>query len=85
MKSRRPVNSDVMWLSFITAPAFLLEVMDKEASVTDLWVSAVVIGVGGFFLARYRYWLVAPVLAFALLGAWAHMGGRHLRRRGRVG
>jgi hypothetical protein len=74
MNSRRRVNSTVMLLSLITAPAILLEVMDKEASVTDLWVSAVIIGVGGFLLARYRYWLALPVLAFALFRAWGHIG-----------
>ena len=63
-----------MLLSLITAPAILLEVMDKQASVTDLWVAAVVIAVGGFLLARYRYWLVLPVLAFALLSAWIQIG-----------
>ena len=42
--------------------------------MASLWTRAAIIGVGGFFLARYRFWLVFPVLAFALLLAWVQIG-----------
>ena len=59
---------------FLTAPAVILEVMDKEASVTAMWIGATVIGMGGFFLGRYRYWLAFPFLALGLLLAWVQIG-----------
>jgi len=46
------------------------EVMDKEASLLEIWTESLVLGVGGFFLAKYRYWLLLPVLGVALLIAW---------------
>ena len=41
--------------------AFLLEVMDKEPTVTEIWLIFLIVGIVGFFLCRYRAWLIAPV------------------------
>lgn len=49
------------------------EVMDKEPSLVQIWLLSLVIGVGGFFLARYRYWLLAVVLAVAAVLAWSQL------------
>jgi len=70
MKSRRAVNSDVMLLSLSKNSALLFEVMDKEPSLVQIWIECVVLGIGGLFLSRYRYWLAIAVLALALTLAW---------------
>ncbi len=51
--------------------AIFFEVMDKEPSLIQIWLLSLVIGVGGFFLVRYRYWLLAVVLAIASVLAWS--------------
>ncbi len=40
-------------LSLMNALAIFLEVMDKEPSLVQIWIEFLVIGVGGFLLARY--------------------------------
>ncbi len=47
--------------------AILFEVMDKELSVIEIWLSYLVVGIIGFFLCRYRLWLIAPVFIFTLI------------------
>ena len=47
--------------------AVLFEVMDKELSITEIWLSYLVVGVIGFFLCHYRLWLIAPVVIFTLI------------------
>ena|SRR2546421_9350442 len=59
-----------MLLSLSNTPALLFEVMDKEASLVQIWIECVVLGVGGLFLSRYRYWLAIALLALALILAW---------------
>lgn len=47
--------------------------MDKEPGILSFWLSAAVLGVLGFFLARRRWWLSLPIfalLALGFLGAW---------------
>jgi hypothetical protein len=55
----------------------LFEVMDKEPSLVQIWIVSLVFGVGGFFLANYRYWLLAVVLCIAVLLAWSHLSELH--------
>ena len=50
----------------------LFEVMDKEPSLVEIWITTLILGVGGFFLVKYRYWFLPVVLAIATLLAWAH-------------
>ena len=46
----------------------LLEVMDKEPSIPEFWISALVLGVVGFLAARRRWWWALPVLAILAIG-----------------
>ena len=51
-----------------------LEVMDKEPGIPGFWISAVVLGGVGYFLARRRWWWAVPilvVLAFSTWGVWS--------------
>ena len=50
--------------------ALLLEVMDKEPSLVQIWIECIVLGIGGLFLSRYRYWLAIAVLTLVLILAW---------------
>lgn len=52
------------------APA-LAEVSDKAPSITSLWIWIVVLTVAAFFAGTWRWWAAVPVVAFALLVAWA--------------
>ena len=61
----------------MSAPAFLLEVMDKEPSVLVLWGVSLLLGVGGLLLSRYKYWLALVVVAIALILAWAQVSELH--------
>jgi hypothetical protein len=51
--------------------------MDKEPSLFQVWVVSLILGVGGFFLARHRYWLSLFALAIALLLTWVHISELH--------
>jgi hypothetical protein len=56
------------------AAFLLLEVMDKEVGIPGLWISALILGAAGFFLARRRWWWAVPILAllaFSAVGIWA--------------
>ena len=53
------------------------EVMDKELSLVQIWTYSLVLGVGGFFLAKYRYWLLVVVLAIVALLSWSHLSELH--------
>lgn len=57
--------------------ATLLEVMDKEPSPLNVWLFFLFLGVGGFLLCRYRYWLLFVALPLSLVFAWAHLGELH--------
>jgi hypothetical protein len=59
-----------MLLSLYRSPAILFEVMDKEASLVGLWTVSLVLGIGGFLLSRYRYWLGICALIVAVFLAW---------------
>lgn len=62
-----------MLLLVMNVSVILFEVMDKEPSLVQVWVVSLVLGVGGFFLAKYRYWLMAIVLVIAALLAWSQL------------
>ncbi len=48
-------------LIFISAPA-VAEVMDKEPTVTQIWLSAAIGGAIGFIACRFRAWLLVIAL-----------------------
>ena len=51
----------------------LIEVMDKEPGIIGFWVSAIVLGIVGFYLARRRWWWAVPILmllAIGFIGTW---------------
>jgi hypothetical protein len=45
----------------------IFEVMDKIPSNTEIWLSCFIAGLIGFFLCRYKVWLIMPVVIFNLL------------------
>ena len=48
----------------------LLEVMDKEPSLSTIWLMYVALGLCGFFLGRFRRWfIVAPAVLILVLAA----------------
>ena len=53
------------------------EVMDKELSLLRIWTYSLVLGVGGFFLAKYRYWLLLVVLSIVAVLIWSHLSELH--------
>lgn len=53
------------------------EVMDKEASLLEVWVSSLLLGLGGLLLSRYKWWLVLSVIAVALVLALAQISELH--------
>ena len=60
----------------MNAIAFL-EVMDKEPALLQVWLTFLIIGVGGFCLGRYRRWLLFIVMPIALSLAWVHFSELH--------
>ena len=62
-----------MLLCVMNALVIFIEVMDKELSLVQIWVGSLVLGVGGFFLAKYRYWLMALVLVIAAVLGWSQL------------
>src|SRR6266487_308181 len=46
------------------------EVMDKEPSLVQIWLLSLVLGLGGFFLTKHRYWSLPVVLTIAMVLAW---------------
>jgi hypothetical protein len=88
----RRVMPGVMPLFVMNTYAALFEVMDKEPSLLQIWSSALIIGVGGFFLCRYRPWALAVVLPIVLFLSTGHLlelhdpfVGKHiLREAGRT-
>ena len=62
-----------MLLLVMNVSVILFEVMDKEPSLVQVWVVSLVLGVGGFFLAKYRYWLMAIVFVIAALLGWSQL------------
>jgi len=48
--------------------------MDKEPTLLALWGAAVGLGLIGYFAARFRRWLVLPVLAGIAFLAWSQLG-----------
>jgi hypothetical protein len=69
----RPVNSGVMPFLLMNILATLFEVMDKEPSLLDVWILFLTLGVGGFLLSRYRYWLLLVALPLSLLFVWVQL------------
>ena len=55
----------------------LFEVMDKEPSLIFIWISAILLGVGGLFLSRYRWWLAAILIVIASLMAYTQISELH--------
>ena len=66
-----------MLLPVMNSPAMILEVMDKEPSLLQIWTLCLVVGVGGFLLSRFRYWLILIVLPVALILAWGQLSELH--------
>ncbi|HYU10005.1 MAG TPA: hypothetical protein VEK77_11560 [Gemmatimonadales bacterium] len=48
--------------------------MDKQPTLLALWGAAVVLGLVGYAAARWRRWLVIPVLALIAFLAWSRLG-----------
>jgi hypothetical protein len=46
------------------------EVMDREPSLAFVWLVFLVIGAGGYWGAKARGWLLAPVLVLIALATW---------------
>lgn len=57
--------------------AALFEVMDKEASLPEVWILFLTLGVGGFLLCRYRRWLIAVVLPLLFFFVYGHLMELH--------
>jgi hypothetical protein len=45
----------------------LFEVMDKEPSLIFIWISSILLGVGGLLLSRYRWWMTTIIIVIALI------------------
>ena len=52
----------------------VLEVMDKEWSLLTVWLVFLVLGAAGFFLTRFRRWLIVPALLVVAVAAWGLIG-----------
>ena len=52
----------------------MLEVMGKEPSLRAIWGGAILLGLVGFFGARFRRWLALPALALVAIVAWTQLG-----------
>lgn len=48
--------------------------MDKQPTLLALWGAALGLGLIGYFAARFRRWLVLPVLAGIVYLAWSRLG-----------
>ena len=51
----------------------LFEVMDKEPSLIFIWISSILLGVGGLLLSRYRWRMTAIIVVIALTVAYAQI------------
>ena len=51
----------------------LFNVIDKEPSLLVVWISSLVLGLGGLVLSRYKWWLATIVIAIALVFALAQI------------
>ena len=51
----------------------ILEVMDKEPSLSTVWGAALILGLIGFVAARFRRWLVLPALAVIAFLAYSQL------------
>ena len=49
------------------------EVMDKEPSLLVVWITSLLLGIGGLLLSKYKWWLVTIVILIALTLALAQM------------
>ena len=45
----------------------LFEVMDKEPSLLMIWIAALLVGIAGLFLSRWKWWLGVIALVVALV------------------
>lgn len=52
----------------------MLEVIGNEPSLRAIWGGAILLGLVGFFAARFRRWLALPALALVALVAWTQLG-----------
>ena len=62
-----------MLLPLMNLSAIFFEGMDKEPPLVLIWLLSLVLGVGGFFRAKYRYWSLSVVLPIALVLAWSQL------------
>ena len=56
------------------SPAFVLEVMDKEADLRVVWLVFIVIGIAGFRAAQAKRWAFALVLVLWGFATWTAIG-----------
>lgn len=52
----------------------MLGVIGNEPSLRAIWGGAVVLGLVGFYAARFRRWLALPALALVAIVAWTQLG-----------
>ena len=45
----------------------LFEVMDKEPTLVAIWISSIVLGIGGLILCKYKWWMATIVIAIAVV------------------
>ena len=62
-----------MLLPGMNVSSIFFEVMDKEPSLVEIWIISLVLGVGGFFLDKHRYWMALSIVAFVLVVGWAQI------------
>jgi CHASE2 domain-containing sensor protein len=53
------------------------EVMDKEPSLLMIWIASLLLGIGGLFLSRFKWWLGLIVIGVALVSALAQIQELH--------
>ena len=51
----------------------VLEVMDKEPALRTVWGAALLLGLVGFAAARFRHWLILPMLAVIAFLAYSQL------------
>ncbi|HKA59719.1 MAG TPA: hypothetical protein VKD28_13955 [Gemmatimonadales bacterium] len=52
----------------------ILQILGREPSLRAIWGGAILLGLAGFFAARFWRWLVVPALALVAFAAWTHLG-----------
>jgi hypothetical protein len=50
------------------------QILGNEPSLRAIWGGAILLGLAGFFAARFSRWLVVPALALVAFAAWKQLG-----------